>query len=45
MIDSYPADIRDWLEAKGGFNSMPVWHFWILPAEELWEMGYRKCSD
>jgi hypothetical protein len=24
---------------------MPVWHFWILPAEELWEMGYRKCSD
>lgn len=46
MIDSYPADIRDWIEAKGGFDRMPIGkNLWTLPASELWKMGYRKCND
>jgi hypothetical protein len=45
MIESYPADIRAWIEAKGGAAKMPQWTFWTLPAWELWQMGYRKCPD
>jgi hypothetical protein len=45
MIESYPADIRAWIEAKGGINKMPVWWMWKLTAPELWKMGYRKCPD
>jgi hypothetical protein len=40
-----PADIRAWIEAKGGAEKMPQWTFWTLGAEELWKMGYRKCPD
>jgi hypothetical protein len=45
MIENYPADIRAWIEAKGGVAKMPQWTFWTLPASELWKMGYRKCAD
>jgi hypothetical protein len=45
MINSYPADIRGWIEARGGVEKMSISEWWTLPAEELWKMGYRKCSD
>jgi hypothetical protein len=45
MIDDYPADIRDWIMAKGGVERMPSEGRWTLPASELWTMGYRKCND
>jgi hypothetical protein len=45
MIDKYPANIRHWVMAKGGPEKMLSDSYWKLPAEELWEMGYRKCND
>ena len=45
MIYSYPADIRDWILTKGGPAAMPLRNYWVLTAEKLWEMGYRKCDD
>ncbi|HEY7415140.1 MAG TPA: hypothetical protein VH593_08110 [Ktedonobacteraceae bacterium] len=44
MIESYPADIRAWIEARGGAAKMPQWTFWTLRADQLWKMGYRKCD-
>lgn len=45
MIDRYPTDIQNWIAAKGGLAMMPSWGYWTLPAKELWQMGYRKCSN
>jgi hypothetical protein len=45
MIEKYPDDIRDWIEAQGGREKMPVLGSWTLPASDLWKMGYRKCSS
>jgi hypothetical protein len=46
MIDSYPPDIRNWILAKGGLAKMPGGNdFWKLHADDLWQMGYRKCAD
>jgi hypothetical protein len=45
MVVQYPADIQAWLEAKGGVARMPATGFWVLPARELWDMGYRRCAD
>jgi hypothetical protein len=44
MISKYPQNIREWIMARGGPASMTYTDFWILPAEELWEMGYQKCT-
>ena len=45
MVDSYPKDIRAWINAKGGYKKMRINSFWILLAPELWTMGYRKCAN
>jgi hypothetical protein len=45
MINSYPADIQDWIKVRGGAETMPFQGQWILNAEALWKMGYRKCPD
>jgi hypothetical protein len=46
MFDSYPQDIRAWLEQKGGFKKMPQGaKLWTIFAPELWTMGYRKCKE
>jgi hypothetical protein len=45
MFDRYPADIRAWIEAKGGVEKMPYVQYWHLPASDLWAMGYRRCAD
>jgi hypothetical protein len=45
LVDRYPADIRGWIIAKGGVDEMPVHTFWVLPAKQLWTMGYRRCVD
>jgi hypothetical protein len=44
MFDSYPADIRGWLNAKGGLDQMPLAGYWMMPARDLWQMGYRRCA-
>jgi hypothetical protein len=45
MFDSYPEDIRAWLNAKGGLEKMPLDSFWLLHPSELWKMGYKNCGD
>src|SRR5262249_44536029 len=46
MYDSYPQDIRGWLEQKGGFEKMPRRaEYWKISAPELWKMGYGKCEE
>jgi hypothetical protein len=45
LVDSYPADIRAWIERWGGVSMLPYDGYWFLRAPELWEMGYRKCED
>lgn len=45
MFDSYPQDIRTWLQQKGGLEKMPHGAgLWAILASELWKMGYRKCE-
>jgi hypothetical protein len=45
LVDSYPADIRAWIDARGGYMELPYDGFWVLRAPELWVMGYRRCPD
>jgi hypothetical protein len=45
MIDSYPADIRGWINAMGGIQKMPHEGVWTLHATLLWAMGYRRCGE
>jgi hypothetical protein len=46
LQENYPADIRDWIDARGGYLKLPAdTSYWVLPASELWAMGYRKCAD
>jgi len=48
MFNRYPEDIRAWLNKRGGIEKLPLTglthEWWILWANELWEMGYRKCE-
>ena len=45
MINSYPDDVRDWINAKGGHSLMPgLKSYWRLGAKELWKMGHAKCD-
>jgi len=44
VFNSYPQDIRMWLQKKGGVEKMPLESLWLLFASELWEMGYRQCD-
>jgi hypothetical protein len=45
MISKFPADIQNWINAKGGVEKMTVESFWTLPASDLWKMGYRRCNN
>jgi tetratricopeptide (TPR) repeat protein len=45
LVDSYPADIRAWIDARGGYLKLPYDGHWVIRAPELWAMGYRRCPD
>jgi hypothetical protein len=45
MIERYPADIRGWIVAHGGFEKIPYVSYLRLQAWDLWKMGYRRCND
>jgi hypothetical protein len=40
-----PENIRMWLREKGWVQKATIDNFWILTAEDLWVMGYRKCES
>ena len=44
MVDSYPGDIRSWIEIMGGVEKMPAETYWTMPAPTLWKLGYRRCN-
>jgi hypothetical protein len=44
-VDQMPADIRAWIEKKGGAKNIPADDVWVLGPSEIWAMGYRKCED
>jgi hypothetical protein len=39
-----PENIRMWLRNKGWVQKATIEKFWVLTAEDLWAMGYRKCE-
>ena len=45
IYDWSPADIKAWIDAKGGYTQMPIDGYWALTAPELWEMGYQRCDS
>ena len=45
MINQYPDDVRSWIVAHGGLQGMPSHGYWTLTASELWQMGYKRCSN
>jgi hypothetical protein len=44
MYASYPAEIRQWIDDRGGPNKLTVETFWTMDDRELWAMGYPKCK-
>ena len=44
MFNHFPEDIRMWLKKKGWVQKATIENFWVLTAEDLWAMGYRKCE-
>jgi hypothetical protein len=47
MFDSYPDDIRGWIERNGGPLKLPKQAgraYWTMYDYELWAMGYSKCK-
>jgi hypothetical protein len=43
MFDSYPPEIKRWIEANGGYEKLTVESYWTMYDRELWAMGYPKC--
>lgn len=44
MYEQYPAEIRQWIDRKGGPYKMTAETYWTLYAPELWAMGYPRCK-
>jgi hypothetical protein len=43
LVESYPTDIQDWIDSRGGYLQLPFNSWWVLRAPELWAMGYSRC--
>jgi hypothetical protein len=44
MFVQYPNEVRNWIDARGGANKLPLNDYWTLSATELWKMGFAKCQ-
>ena len=44
FIASMPELIQLWIEANGGWQTLPLDGFWTLYDRQLWQMGYPKCQ-
>ena len=44
MYESYPGDIRAWIDRQGGWRKLQLATFWTLYDHELWAMGYPRCD-
>lgn len=44
MYQSYPVEIKAWIDGRGGWESLKPKEYWPLFARDLWAMGYAKCQ-
>jgi hypothetical protein len=44
MYASYPAEIRSWIDDRGGPYKLTVETFWTMSDRDLWAMGYPRCK-
>jgi hypothetical protein len=44
IVDSFPEDIRNWINERGGYSKLPTETYLTMRASELWKMGYRRCA-
>jgi hypothetical protein len=43
LVDSYPVEIREWIDNHGGYLQLPWDGFLVLRAPQLWAMGFSRC--
>jgi hypothetical protein len=43
MYLSYPAEVQQWIDARGGYDKLTVESYWTMYDRELWAIGYPKC--
>jgi hypothetical protein len=44
MYESYPPEIRRWIDYSGGWHNLPIDGFWTMYDHSLWALGYPKCA-
>ena len=44
MYQSWPIEIRHWIDRNGGHEKLPLNGFWTMYDRDLWAMGYPKCK-
>ena len=44
MYQSWPPEIRAWIDRNGGHENLPLNGFWTMYDRDLWAMGYPKCK-
>jgi hypothetical protein len=44
MYQSWPPEIRAWIDRNGGHENLPLNGFWTMYDRELWAMGYPRCK-
>ena len=44
MYESYPPEVRNWIDHNGGWQNLPIDGYWTMYDRELWAMGYPKCN-
>jgi hypothetical protein len=43
MYLSYPVEVRQWIDARGGYDKLTVESYWTMYDHDLWAIGYAKC--
>jgi hypothetical protein len=44
MYQSYPIEIRQWIDRHGGWQKLRVLEYWTMYDRDLGAMGYPKCK-
>ena len=44
MYETYPPEIRRWIDHSGGWHNLPIDGFWTMYDHSLWALGYPKCA-
>ena len=44
MYETYPPEIRRWIDHNGGWQNLPIDGFWTMYDHSLWALGYPRCA-